>query len=882
MAKPSLSSCKPTLKFYRRRFWGVSMADTDAITRRLAEGLERLAGPILLVSLLLTAFLASVLVPLPAFTTDLSSFAPETQADDARDRIEDSMGASSHLMYVNVKPSMAEADGGFLPNVLEMRALHQLAADHERIRSFSEENGGFVTSQLNVADVLQRMLYERNYSGHLSDFNDWNQMLEEVLQGEECGDAVASDEKTIATAAFASSAMLNKDLDYEPICDWLETGEGNPTPTAGSTLWIIELSGEISNEDRQQRATEIREMLSGGSGDESQILEYGVISDDLISHDINESTLDNLVWLILLAVLVVVILLALTFRSVTMVAVPLTALLASLVWTYGAISLAGMEFSILEIAVTPVVLGLGIDYSIHLQRGYERAKQESQSSAEAWAKAFMELRTALLLAVITTVFAFLANSLSPLPPLRTFGVTLALGVTSAFVASTITVGAMHVVVERTLGSSRSRGLELGGLARSAAEFQRGNAPIVLLTVAIITAGSIVVAQRGLDTSFELSDFLSDEDMEVMQVREDLYESYDVKAMKSVYILIEPEEGEGSFDSERELIDALRGVENSFLRMPGVIVTEAPGTSTEWASYDSVYRIIGDAIEQNESFGLAYNLEAFGEDVATTEDFMEGDLAMAISYLLSNDTVGDQLRGMTWSERTGQHVLLNEDGGAIRYLRIRVDVQAETSSMVEEISNELDAEVTIISADTGGRAYAVGDLVVLSNVLTGLISSIVSSTALSLAVSMVVLASLTRRFGQSMLVILPVGLAGSWVVGAMAVLGINWNVLTIMITALTIGLGIDYSIHVWRRFESNRNSGMAIWPAMRDMYANTGSALLMSAGTTICGFMVLMLSPVPVIRDFGIVSSISVAFSLVLALLVLPGLLAAEVRTGEGS
>ena len=87
----------------------------------------------------------------------------------------------------------------------------------------------------------------------------------------------------------------------------------------------------------------------------------------------------------------------------------------------------------------------------------------------------------------------------------------------------------------------------------------------------------------------------------------------------------------------------------------------------------------------------------------------------------------------------------------------------------------------------------------------------------------------------------------------------------------------------RRFESNRASGMAIWPAMRDMYAHTGSALLMSAGTTICGFMVLLLSPIPVIRDFGVVSSISVAFSLILALLVLPGLLAAEVRTnGNGS
>jgi predicted RND superfamily exporter protein len=204
-------------------------------------------------------------------------------------------------------------------------------------------------------------------------------------------------------------------------------------------------------------------------------------------------------------------------------------------------------------------------------------------------------------------------------------------------------------------------------------------------------------------------------------------------------------------------------------------------------------------------------------------------------------------------------------------------------MVEQISADMKEESFIVSSDTGGRAYAVGDLMTLSNLLSGLISSIVSSTAISLTVSLLVLASLTRRLGQSLLVILPVGLAGSWVVGSMAILGINWNVLTIMITALTIGLGIDYSIHVWRRFESNRASGMAIWPAMKDMYANTGSALLMSAGTTICGFMVLLLSPIPVIRDFGVVSSISVAFSLVLALLVLPGLLAAEVRTnGDGA
>ena len=851
------------------------MSGMEAMTKRVAESFERMSLPILLTSLLLTGFLAYFLVGSLAFTTDLSAFAPETDADDAQERIEEAIGTSPHLIYINVKPSTSEDQ---VANVLEMKALQQLADDHSMVQSYSDENGFFIDSQINAAEVLGRFLEQRNHTGDLSEFNDWKEMLDAVLEDEECGDAIGSDERSIATAAFASSALLHKDLDYSPVCDWLESGEGNPTPSASSTLWLIEISGEIDSDDRQMHANQIRTMLSGES-----ILEYGVISDDLISNDINESTLDNLVWLIFLAVIVVVLLLALTFRSATMVVAPLVALLASLVWTYGAISLMGMRFSILEIAVAPVVLGLGIDYSIHLQRAYERAKEGSSSSSEAWAKALMELRVALSLAVITTVFAFLANSLSPLPPLRTFGATLALGVVCAFLASTVTVGAMHVFVERTMGATRRRGLELGNLAESAADFQRGTAPLVLLSVAIITPGAVVVAMQGLDTSFELTDFLSEDEMEIMEIREDLYQSYEVNALKSVYILVEPGQGEASFDSEEVLIEALGDLEDALARMEGTVVTEAPGTSNEWASYDSIYRIVADAIEQDPGFGSEHNLEVFGEDLAPSDGFVEGDLAAALSSLLSNDTVGDQLRGTTWSERAGEHVGLTDDGSAIKFLRIRVDVEAQSSAMVEQISNDMREESFIVSSDTGGRAYAVGDLMTLSNLLSGLISSIVSSTAISLTVSLLVLAALTRRIGQSLLVILPVGLAGSWVVGSMAVLGISWNVLTIMITALTIGLGIDYSIHVWRRFESNRASGMAIWPAMKDMYANTGSALLMSAGTTICGFMVLLLSPIPVIRDFGVVSSISVAFSLILALLVLPGLLAAEVRTnGNGS
>ena len=137
-------------KFYIGRFWGVLMSGMDAMTRRLAETFDRMSLPILIASLFLTGFLAYFLAGSLAFTTDLSSFAPETEADEAQERIEGSMGSSPHLVYINVKPSASEDQ---LANVLEMKALHRLIEDYERIQSHSDENGLFIASQINAAAV---------------------------------------------------------------------------------------------------------------------------------------------------------------------------------------------------------------------------------------------------------------------------------------------------------------------------------------------------------------------------------------------------------------------------------------------------------------------------------------------------------------------------------------------------------------------------------------------------------------------------------------------------------------------------------------------------------------------------------------------------------
>ena len=847
------------------------MGDREA-KDRLVSAFERLALPSLMVSILLTVFMASVIIPLPAFTTDLESFSPDSSSEQAVDRIDERIPPSGHRVYVHVS---SEDDG----NILRIEQLSGLLEDMETINSIVPE--GSISSHINAADAIQRSIDERtDDDSRISLFDGWGELLSSILDEEEDCIEASADERGLATASFAASAMLHTDFEFEQVCEWLEDGSGSPTPTASSTLWVIELNGDLDRDGREEVAQQIRSHLNseGSIG-----LSYGVISDDLISSDINDKTLDEMIWLFVIAIAVVVAVLALAFRSVIMVAAPLLSLSAALIWTYGTITLLGMKFSILEVAVAPVVLGLGIDYSIHLQRGYEKARSSSASAAEAWVESFDTIRVALMLAVITTVFAFLSNSFSPLPPLRTFGATLALGVVSAFLASTVTVGAVHVVAERGIGNGTSAGLQFDKLAAHTTEFQRKNAVWVMLAVAAVTTGSVSIAVMELDTSFELTDFLSEDEMEVMQVRQDIYDSYDAAAWKTVDIFIEPQEGDDSISGESDLLRAMDFLDTRISGIPEVV--NPTSTSSDRPSYDGLYPILRDAVDGDQSFGEDFHLAIYDGELGISDGFVEGDLTSAISSLMSNESVGDPLRGHTWSERISDHVALTDDASGILYLKMSIDVVAKTSEDSARVSEVFKHQASLIEDGDGlvdCRAYASGDVVMIDGILSGLVVSQVESTAISLLVSIFVLFLLTRRLGQSLVVILPVGLAGAWVVGSMAMLGLNWNVLTIMITALTIGLGIDYSIHVWRRFEKNRSSGMGVWDSMREMYATTGTALLMSAGTTICGFLVLMLSPIPVISDFGIVSSIAVAFSLILSLIVLPVLLAAEVRTSNGS
>ena len=851
----------------------------DVHARRV-RAFERAAWPILIVGALLTAALVvRLLAAPPEFVTDVAEFAPDDAAIRAADEwMQHHYGEERVAMFAH-----STADNG--ESALAWTAVLQGAEDLEATRNWSSSHNSVVLSTTSIPDLLQRVLDERENGSRLADHDSWRSYLDAAVeQNETCGDDI--DDEIASLAAFVSAALVARDLDIGPICEWLDNSRTTPEPipTASATLWIIDMDPEIKRAHQLRAQAELREQILATGGDE---LDYEVASTVLVSHDLDERTGEDLSWLLLVAGLVVLAVLVLAFRTLTGPVYPLIGLGITLVWTYGGLSLVVDHFTALEVAVAPLVLGLGIDYSIHLQRRYIDHRAKGEPAAEAWVSALEHLVVPLALAVITTVAAFLASLVSDIPPLRAFGIASAVGVVSAFITSTLVVGALHVVLEQRLGRSwKPRGFEReSALIRTSAArvtgLQRSNRMRVLLIVVLVTVGSVASLSQ-IDREFDLTDFLAD-DVPVMQARASIEGAYDAAGWRLVYLLMRPAEGATTITDDTTFVNALQQLDSTFERMTSVVRPTLGTSQLGHPAYDGVVPLLRDAIGADEEFSDRHCLEVVDGTLRPAGCYVTGALGQALLELSRNTSNGDPLRGRTWAQRLADVAEVDAQGGLLSQ-RIEVMVHAISS---DEVTHAVDQMQYLVSSFNNAYSAsftltATSDLLELQLVLDGLFKSQVESTGLSLGVAFLVLWALTRRRvpDVALLVLLPVALAAIWVLGMMALLGLNWNVMTVMVTALTIGIGIDFSIHVWRRLDRLCAAGIGPWDAVRDMHETTGAALILSAGTTIAGFATLLLSPMPIIRDFGLITALTVLASVVLALLLLPVMLAENALRGE--
>jgi predicted RND superfamily exporter protein len=191
--------------------------------------------------------------------------------------------------------------------------------------------------------------------------------------------------------------------------------------------------------------------------------------------------------------------------------------------------------------------------------------------------------------------------------------------------------------------------------------------------------------------------------------------------------------------------------------------------------------------------------------------------------------------------------------------------------MRELSDSLEAQ-------SNGEldVVATGDPIINSEVEQNLFETVIESLLITLVAVFVFLAVAYRLTGSpaslGVVTLLPVLFSVTWILGTMWLIEMPFNALTGTITSLTIGLGIAYSIHISARYELELHRQEHVWDAMETTVTGTGGALLGSAATTVGGFGTLALAILPALRQFGIITGLTIVYAFLASILVLPALL----------
>ena len=139
-------------------------------------------------------------------------------------------------------------------------------------------------------------------------------------------------------------------------------------------------------------------------------------------------------------------------------------------------------------------------------------------------------------------------------------------------------------------------------------------------------------------------------------------------------------------------------------------------------------------------------------------------------------------------------------------------------------------------------------------------------------ALVLLLVAMRSVRYAIVTVIPIGLVVAWLYALMYLIGFSLNFVTATIGAVSIGVGIDYSIHMTQRFREELASSPNKVDALHKAAKGTGLALLVSALSSMVGFTIMGLAPFPLISTYGFLTAIMIALALLSSLVVLPSLL----------
>lgn len=615
-------------------------------------------------------------------------------------------------------------------------------------------------------------------------------------------------------------AALRADIDAAPLLK----GTLVAPDYSGATL-LVQIPPGV---DREALYRKIRGTVAGFDAGDDRV---HVVGAPVAESQLGDHLLGDLARLLPLSGALFALALWLAFRRAAAIGVVMAQVGACLVFTFGLMGWSGQAVYITT-AILPVVLcTMGIASEVHLLSAARRLLRESGRGEDAFVAAVMQgMWRPLTLTVLTTAIGFGSFVLSPLPPVRAFGLWATVGTLFSLAWSLTVTPALY----RAFGADRlvraSEGPTWTDAAMRVVERcarSRWTVPASTAVLAVLAAGMFrLQVQDGWITAFAPHS----------EFRQSV-ERVNRSVLGTHLLLVETDFRERPVGSALPLhdpvvIEALRRFEERLRALDGVGGVLGPYAQLSATRYLVTARMPGSEALTGDTASQVRRLwrrMEFARGKHRRQDVADDAMQRGLVTIFLKNANYRQTAGIMAGTQDAARALLAPLGGQVRF----------------------------------GGDVAVSQAAIAANVRGQLVS-----IAFGVASLFVFLLVVLRRWSTAVFAVVPVVVACIAALGAMGWTGVPIGIATSMFIAITLGIGVDFPLHLIERIDEERVAGAA--NPIASARVAVGPAILVDSAVVSLGFGLLAFSQVPANAQLGALVALSVLASCACTLLLARG------------
>lgn len=592
------------------------------------------------------------------------------------------------------------------------------------------------------------------------------------------------------------------------------------TEDATATLIICRLQ---TNSDQVATCRRLQEIVAEVAP--AMKIYYGGIPFMIL--DLHNMITDDLKILIPMVSLVIIFFLYLGFRKWEGVFLPLLAVAISLIWTLGVMSLLKIPLSIISNVIPVVLFAVGNAYTIHVLSRFNEARIARTN--DGLATALYEVTTPVSLAGITTIAGFISFIFgSYLVMIQEFGIFAALGVLFTLFISLTLIPALLALKREEPGRKdkaqrKTENTGITGRIIPGIEKLVTKRPKTIVWVGIFLAILALTGIPRISRRINLIEYFQPQ-AGIRQAEAILEEKFGGSGIIQVL-------AEGDIQDPAVLRE-MEKMEEFLLAQDGVNNSQS---------------IVNLLKELNHAMGEGKVLPDTKEKV------------MNLWFLLEGEEVMTQLVNAGRTE-------------AVIQARVAGSLEAERTHELVTAINEyiagVDPELVKFSQT--------GMPVIYRNLDRSILRSQFQSLIFAVFLVFIIMLFLLGSLAGGLLGLIPILFTLALIFGFMGYAGIPLDIATVLVASVTIGIGIDYSIHFLSRYRQElaeaRAQNLPLETAVRATLNTTGRAILINVFTVAFGFLVLIFSQLLPIQRFGVLVFVTMLGSGFSAIILLPAVL----------